>query len=343
MQTAHTAQRTTVALLAAGVSLFLATSAQADPIIFNSTPASSVVSHLSRQYGVSIVFKSDVNFTQPVTFSVDDITAPGGRLQAVSRLANALGMNIHKVYVVSKIDPGTTVPSVKIDNNGPIEFSATKVPAQEAIQEIAEADGATAKISGLVEGSVIFPHRLMTASKAAAIVAKQTKTVWKAYYGFTHRPGYPMRYAAAPPAAPPVEALPTPVPAETVPAAPLPNAPTVTSVPNTDQSILPTVPYGYGDTSYAYGNAYGYNDPYGYGNAYSSGGFGYPAPNGGVAYPGNVYTVGGGVQQVVPGLNAPGFFPPGATVTTISPTNVTILPDTPFDGNYGGPVYSSGY
>ncbi|MDQ2798706.1 MAG: hypothetical protein M3Y13_03575 [Armatimonadota bacterium] len=332
METAHTAQRTTVALLAAGVSLFLAAAAQADPITFSGTPASSVVSQLSHQYGVSIVFKSDVNFTQPVTFSVADITAPGGRLQAVRRLANALGMDIHKVYVVSKIDPGTTVPSVKIDNNGPIEFSATKVPAQEAIREIAAADGATAKISSVIKGSVVFPHRLTTASKAAAIVAKQTKTVWKAYYGFTQRPGLPMRYAATPPAAPPVGALPTPAaPPDNVPATPLPNAPTVATVPNTDQSILPTVP------PMPYGN-------YGYGyNPYVSGGFGYPAPNGGVAYPGNVYTVGGGVQQVVPGVNAPGFFPPGATVTTISPTNVTVLPDAPFQGNYGGPVYSNGY
>jgi hypothetical protein len=171
-------------LLTAGIGLLIGTAVQADTLSFTNAPASNVAAEMGRRYGVSIVFKGAVNGNQPLTFSVDNADTPGGRLQAISYLADALGMDYQKVYVVSKIDPGTTVPEVKIDSDGPVVFPTTKVSAREAIHTVAAVDGALVQISKLVQGSVVFPNPRMTAPEAAASIARQTQTVWRAYYGF---------------------------------------------------------------------------------------------------------------------------------------------------------------
>ncbi len=118
-------------------SLFWASAGRADTLTFDRTPASNVVAQMSHRYGVTIVFRGNVNANLPVTFSVDDAETPAGRLQAVSDLANALGLDFQKVYVVSKIDAGTTVPEVPIDSSGIVNFPATKVSAREAIETVA--------------------------------------------------------------------------------------------------------------------------------------------------------------------------------------------------------------
>ena len=340
MDTARTTPKLILTLFVGGVGLFLASSVRADSLSFTNTPAGSAVGEMSRRLGVSIVFRGKVNSSRPVTFSVDSPNTPEGRVQAMSELASALNMDFQKVYVISKIDPGTDVPEVKIDNDGPIVFPTNKVSAREAIQTIAGVDNALVRISSSIKGTVTFPRLHMTASTAAAVVARQTGTVWHAYYGFFK--------AGAEPASlkgevidhdingNPIMALPLvsfrnhiskPAPTTGLPPVGIgtvgPDGTAVTVVPNEGTGFVP----GFGFSPYGYS---GYS-PYGYDYG-NYGGFGYPLPDGGVAYPGTVYSPGNGMEPVMPGLNAPGFFPPGFTVTTVPNNNTTILPDYPFTG-----------
>ena len=343
MNTAYTAKKAIFAFFAAGAGLFLAAAVRADTLTFSGAPASNAVAEMSRRYGVSIVFRSAVNSSKPVTFSVENADTPDGRVQAINDLANALDMDFQKVFVVSKAAPGTSVPEVKIDNDGPIVFPTTKVGAREAIKTIAGVDGALTQISGAVTGTVVFPSRRTTAAAAAAAVARQTGTVWHAYYGFFKRGEEPARLKGDVIGRDingnPITALPlvtfrnqisTPAPvtggAPTTEETPVLGGPSATSVPDVSTDFGPDLgfsPYGYPGLG-----------PFGYG------GFGYPAPDGGVAYPGLDYTPGQGVAPVVPGTNAPGFFPPGAPVTTV-PNGNPVLPDFPVMGN--GPVMIGGY
>lgn len=296
---------------------------------------------MSHRYGVTIVFRGNVNANLPVTFAVDDPDTPAGRLQAVSDLANALGLDFQKVYVVSKIDAGATVPEVQVDSNGPVNFASTKVPAREAIETVAAVDSALAQINGAVTGDVTLPRRRMTAIDAAALIAKQTQTGWKAYYGLFRRGEEPSRLDGIvvdrTNQGQPITELPlltyrstiaTPAPVTTSITAPTPSlppaTPNVATVPNTSAVTAPAFgvspfgysPYGYNPyayNSYAY-NPYAYN-PYVYGNPYASA---YVAPDGSMSSPGYVYTPGVGVEDAVPGYNAPSSnFGPGSNVVTI--------------------------
>lgn len=324
--------RAASALLAAGASLFLVAGVRAETLTFTSAPASNAVAEMSRRYGVSIVFRSAVNGSKPVTFFVDNADTPDGRVQAMNELGNALGMDFQKVYVVSKIDPGTSAPEVKIDNDGPVIFSTTKVPAREAIQTIAGVDNALTQISGAVKGNVVFPSRRMTAATAAATVAKQTGTVWHAYYGFFKRGQEPARLKGdnALPLVSFRNRISTPAPLTDL----IPSGGTQTS---SGISVTSVADVGTGfDPNFGF-SPYGFD----YGSPFGFGGFGYPAPNGGVAYPGTDYSPGFGSEPVVPGVNAPGFFPPGSGVTTVPNNNTAILPDFPYTG--GGAVGIGGY
>ena len=350
MDTARMTRKAALALLAAGANLSLMPVVRADTLSFTSAPASNAVAEMSRRYGVSIVFRSTVNSSRPVTFTVDNADTPDGRLQAINDLANALDMDFQKVYVVSKIEPGTSVPEVKIDSDGPIVFPTTKIPAREAIETIAGVDGALTQISGAITGNVVFPSRRMTAASAAAEVAKQTGTVWHAYYGFFKRGEEPARLKGdvvdRDINGNPVTALPlvtfrnqisTPAPvtgvqvAETTPTL---GGPSFSSVPDVNTGF--DNGFGFSPFGFSGFGPYGYD----YGNPYN--GLGYADPNGGVAYPGLNYTPGAGTAPVVPGVNAPGLLPPGSTVTTVPNTN-TVLPDFPIVGNGGGTVVVGGY
>ncbi len=337
MDTARAVQKMTLAFFAAGAGLSLTSAVRADTLTFTNTPVSNAVAQMSRRYGVSIVFRSVVNSSRPVTFSVDNADTPDGRVQAMNELANALDMDFQKVFVVSRIAPGTSVPEIKIDNDGLIVFPTTKVSAREAIKTIAGVDGALAQISGAVEGSVMFPSRRMTAAPAAATVAKQTGTVWRAYYGFFKRGEQPARLKG--------DVVDRDINGNPITALPLVTfrnpvaAPATVAAGAGGSPPTPNAGPGYGFSPYGYP---GYN-PYGYdyGNPYGYGGFGYPTPNGGMAYPGMDYTPGLGAAPVMPGMNAPGLFPPGSTVTSVPTTNVGVLPDFPYMG--GGPVAIGGY
>ena len=343
MDTTHTTRKAVLVLLAAGASLFSLSTARADSLTFTGTPASNAVAQMSKRYGVSIVFRGTVNSAQPVTFNVDDADTPDGRLQAMNDLGNALGMDFQKVFIVSKIDPGTAVPEVKVDSSGSLVFPATKVSARDAIKAIAGVDSALAQIGRTVEGDVVFPSRRMTAAAAAAVVAKQTRTVWRAYYGFYKHGEEPARLKG--------DVVDTDINGNPVTAGPLVTYRNTisTSAPLSDvqvDSALPMPTFGNSVTSVAdLGTDFNFSSfgfpgfsPYGFDYGSSYGGFGYPAPNGGTAYPGTVFTPGQGTAPVSPGVNAPGLTPPGSTVTTTPSSSTTILPDFPIMGGGGGVV-----
>ena len=162
-------------------------------------------------------------------------------------------------------------------------------------------DGALTQISREIQGNVVFSSRRQTASSAAAAVAKQTGTVWHAYYGFYKRGEEPARLKGDVVDhdinGNPVTALPlvsfrntisTPAPISGVQIGGNTLAlggPSVTSVSDIGVPVVPD-----------FGSPFGYGSPYGYdyGNPYASNGFGYTTPNGGVAFPGFDYTPGSG-------------------------------------------------
>ena len=318
----------TAAVAAAGASLAFLPALHAETLTFTNAPASLVAAAIGKRLGVTIVFRGSLNKSRPVTFSVDDPDSAGGRLQAVSSLATALDADFQKVYVVSKVDPGASVPSVPLDTNGPVVFRATRVPARQAIQVVAAVDSAVTQISGAVEGSVVFPDTHLSASDAAAAIAKQTGTEWKAYYGLFKRGEAPSRLngivldrtAAGQPiqeqpllsyrsSAPVTVPLHSGQDAVVGPFNPLSGRPDVASVDNTNFGFASD--YGLG----------GFGDPYGYASPY--GPYGYAGPDGAFATPGAVYTPGVGVSPVVPGVNAP---PANATAGPNGPANSPGLP-----------------
>ncbi len=308
-------QTAVAAICAAGISLaFLPATRADDTLTFTNAPASSVAAAMNKRYGVTIVFRGSVNTQQPVTFSVDNPDTAGGRLQAISSLATALDVDFQKVYVVSKVDPGAAVPPVPLDTDGPIVFSAAHVPVRDAIQTVAAVDNAITQINSAITGDVTLPSTRMSASEAAAAIAKQTGTEWKAYYGMFKRGEEPARlegtvigetgngqaitvqplltYRSTAPVTVPVY---TPQDAVVGPLAANTGAPDVVTVPNTNFDLTPNDGFG--------GFGLGYGDPYGYTNPY--GAYGYATPNGGFASPGAVVTSSGAVGPVVPGVNAP--------------------------------------
>lgn len=324
----------TAAVLVAGAGFALLPAAQADTLTFTNAPAGDVAATMSKRLGVTIVFRGSLNKSRPVTFSVDDPDSPGGRLQAVSSLATALDADFQKVYVISKVDTGAAVPAVPLDSNGPVVFRSTRVPARQAIQIVAAVDSAVTQISGAVTGTVVFSDTHESASDAAATIAKQTGTEWKAYYGLfkrgeapdrlngivlgrtnngqaiTEQPLLSYRNTVSVPAQ-----LHSGADAVVGPLAAISGRPDAVSVGNTDFGFAD--PYGLG----------GFGDPYGYASPY--GPYGYAGPNGAFATPGAVVTPGVGVTPVIPGVNAP---PANAAA---GPNGTAILPGFPSMGSVG--------
>ncbi len=321
----------TAAVAAASANFAFLPALHADTLTFTNAPASEAAATIGKRLGVTIVFRGSLNKSLPVTFSVDDPDTAGGRLQAVSSLATALDADFQKVYVVSKVDPGAAIPSVPLDTNGPVVFQSARIPARQAIQVVAAVDSAVTQISGAVEGSVVLPDTHLSASDAAAAIAKQTGTEWKAYYGLFKRGEAPGRLSGIvldrtangqPIQEQPLlsyrSSAPVTVPlhsgqeAVVGPLSPLSGRPDVASVDNTNFGFASD--YGLG----------GFGDPYGFASPY-----GYAGPDGSFATPGAVFTPGVGVSPAVPGVNAP---PANAAA---GPNGQAILPGFPYTGSVG--------
>lgn len=197
------------------------------------------------------------------------------------------------------------------------------------------------QISGAVTGDVVFPSRRMRAADAAAVIAKQTATGWKAYYGLYRRGEGPQHLEGMvldhTNDGQPITELPlltyrnvisTPAPTTTVPVpTPAANNPT-----NPTVAVVPAeVPNAYTQSGF---NPYGFN-PYGYNPyAYNGYGGGYGFQDGAV-YPGYDYS---------PTGTGPVGTGAGPTVTSVPNTNGTsVPPDFPYYGGAGNQFMIGGY
>jgi len=154
---------------------------------FDSAPVADVVSQFHSTFGGYIVIKPGVNDNLPVSFSVSSIRQDGAGIETVQDLANALNADWQKSFVISRATSDDTTPTPIIDTKAPLDLSSTTMSAEDAIQLVANADGATVKFYSPVEGTVHFSSRNLTAPQAAREIAEQTHTVWKAYYAIAPR------------------------------------------------------------------------------------------------------------------------------------------------------------
>ena len=160
---------------------------QAAPLVLDQVSALDAAHQLSDKYGVNIVFKGDFGPTKYVSFTLSDADASGSRLQAVNALANAVGADFTKTYVISKVGAGQDVPVAKIDSNAPIVFPSVTMSAEQAISAVAAVDSATAQFPGDISGNVTLSATQLSVGTAAQEIAAQTHTRWKVFYAMLPR------------------------------------------------------------------------------------------------------------------------------------------------------------
>jgi uncharacterized membrane protein len=161
--------------------------ALAEPIIFDNTQARDVASQLAQRYGVSIVFRGRFDTTTPVNVEIDDADGLGARLAAINALADSLGADFQKSFVISKMAVDETVPAPALDATATVYFPSTTLSAHQAIDLVAGVDDAATQYYGAIDGMVTMPSTEMGARDAAAEIARQTHTRWKAFYAIVPR------------------------------------------------------------------------------------------------------------------------------------------------------------
>jgi hypothetical protein len=259
-------------------------SAKADPLELNQVPVSNAIAKLDKVYGISIVISGTVNPRTPVSFSVDDTSEASYPLFAVNSLANSLGLDFQKSFVISKVADASGQPGPRMDTNSDVIFADNKVDAASAIEKVAMLDGATVQFTDSVTGTVNLTDTDLKAKDAAGQLAQLTHTHWEAVYTLYSRSvsptafgkvvdrtneGQPIvqlpfaTYVYAPPPAPaPKVVVDTTKPAS---AAPTGAPETAVTQPAQTPGVVPTAPYAnpYGYPYQAqYGGQYAY--PYGY-------------------------------------------------------------------------------
>ncbi len=354
-----------IATAAVSLTLLGAQPSFADPLTFSKTPLGNVVAQMKQSLGINISIKGAYNPNLPVTFTVDNTGLAAQRLQAVNNLANALGADFQKVYVVSPAKQGATSSQIAVDTDADVAFASTSLSAAQAIQTIAGADGAIAQISSGVTGNVNLSDRVLNTHQAAAEIARQTHTQWKVYYAI-FKPGQapklqgqvvgqsndghpiikiPLQTASSGTSAAHQQAL----------DAAAQQAADQQANANTNNDGTST-----GDNSANSNNAYNNGDGYN-SNGYSNDPYAYPG------YSNDPYGYGGFNQQIQPGLfvntnpfatfsfgpdtgsaGSPYPFSGGFggnyfSGSTYGNNGVTILPSFPYMGGYGGPVVIGGY
>lgn len=176
--TTHSLLSWAALLLLAGSLTGAAPAAPTPALTFDNVPAAKAAARLASQYGVAIVLQG--HFGRHVTFTLDNAEAPTARLEAVNALANAVVADYTKMYVVSKA--ADDAPAVGVDTTATLPFNSVTLSAKEAIETIAAADDATAQIAPDVDGTVTLSGPNLTVAHAAAEIAQQTHTQWKAVY-----------------------------------------------------------------------------------------------------------------------------------------------------------------
>jgi len=260
---------------------------------FVNAPIVDVVAQFHRTFGGNIIIKPGVNADRNVNFTVSNIREPGAAIETVQDLANALGTDWQKSFVITQATGDDDVRRPLIDSDAPVVLKSTTMSAQDAIDLVASVDGATTKFYSPVSGTVHFSSMNLTAPQAAREIAAQTHTNWKAFYALAPRTGrsVPMgaKVIGRTSSGRPILELPTtdfrvPPPPPAVPAPDTTaNAGNTDGQNNTVAAVPPMPgypynymnpyafnPYGYpvyGAPAYGYGPGYGY-DPYGYGTGF---------------------------------------------------------------------------
>jgi hypothetical protein len=262
----------------------------AKSLSFDSIPVTDAVAQIDKAFGANIVVKPGVDADALVSFSVGDISDPGARLEAINDLANALNADYSKVFVISRKTDEATPPDPAIDAVGaPVVFTDATVPAADAIRTVARIDDADVQFYSPLHDSVMFTATQMPAEAAAREIARQTHTVWKAYYTFTPRLRGARQSSMAgekiigyTAGGQPITELPVdtfraavnpPPPAEVKPAPPAAKTPADTAKADAAAQANQAVPYPGSPYGYGY---YGYNPYAGYPGYY--GGYGVTAP-----------------------------------------------------------------
>jgi len=236
-----------------------------------SAPVADVVSQFHRIFGGNIVIKPGLSTNRAVSFTVNNVKEPGAAVETVQDLANALGADWQKTFVISRASDDSAAKPL-IDSNAPVNLKSTDMSAEDAINLVANLDGATAQFYSPVSGSVRFSSTDLTAQEAAKEVADQTHTIWKAYYALVPRgrSGVPLgaKVIGRTASGRPILEMPT-VSFRTPPPDKKP-APDTQTAANPAPLPTETAPYGASPMPLNYGNPsqYGYS-PY-FGNGFSA-------------------------------------------------------------------------
>jgi len=165
----------------------LCSAVQADPLDFEQAPMSNVVAKLDRTFGISVVVTGRYNPATPVSLMVADPAASNARLDAINQLANSLGSDFQKSFVISKVADASIVPDVRVDTGSHVIFDDNTVDANAAIQKLVLLDNSTVSFADPVSGTVNLSDNDLQVQDAANQIAQQTHTHWQAVYTLTPR------------------------------------------------------------------------------------------------------------------------------------------------------------
>jgi len=170
----------------------LCSAVHADPLDFEQAPMSNVVAKLDRTFGISVVVTGRFNPDTPVSLMVADPAASNARLDAINQLANSLGSDFQKSFVISKVADESIVPDVRVDTGSHVLFEDNTVDAGAAIQKLALLDNSTVSFADPISGSVNLSDTNLQVQDAANQIAQQTHTHWQAVYTLTPRSQTPL-------------------------------------------------------------------------------------------------------------------------------------------------------
>jgi hypothetical protein len=181
-----TSRKTVPALCALGCLLGgISNGAQADALVFKSTPASEAASQIERVFGATIKLQRGLNVHQPVTFTVDDIQQDGAVLDAINSFANAINADYRKELVVIPATGGAEHLPALDSADAPVVFKLRSLSAVDAVNTVAGVDQAEARMPQAISGTVKFSSENLTLREAVAEIAHQTHTDWSDVYVLT--------------------------------------------------------------------------------------------------------------------------------------------------------------
>ncbi|MDR3709411.1 MAG: hypothetical protein P4L33_14010 [Capsulimonadaceae bacterium] len=148
-------------------------------------PASRLIARFEQATGATIVVAAGVDVSRAIVASGDPAAS---RRQFLDGLADGLGAQWHKTWMVSPVSAAHPLPSAAylrgvIESSGAVSFDASGMSAQDAIRTVAKADRANVFFAGAVPaGTVSVSVSGMQVSDAIALIAQRTRTSWSLLY-----------------------------------------------------------------------------------------------------------------------------------------------------------------